>query len=231
MNKFLAFLIHILTASGGIFALLALIAAADRQWMDMFFWLFVAQVVDGVDGPLARRYKVVEILPNWSGDSLDFVIDYATYVFIPAFALTRADLLPQPLDLIAASVIVVTGGLYFADDRMKTESKAFRGFPAVWNGALFYLFLWAPGPVFGMGMVLFLAAAQFVPVEFIHPVRVKEFRPFTLLITAIWSAFALHVILNNMQATQLDQIVLTTTGLYFFAIGAFLHYRRSKVRE
>ena len=229
MKKFFAFLIHILTASGGMFALLALVAAADKHWMDMFFWLFVAQLVDGIDGPLARHYKVTEILPNWSGDSLDFVIDYATYVFIPAFALARAELLPDPFGVIGAGIIVVTGGLYFADDRMKTESNAFRGFPAVWNGALFYLFLWVPDPIIGFVIIVALAAAQFVPVEFIHPVRVKEFRPLTLTATMIWSVFALHVIVNDMKATSLDQIILSITGCYFFAIGAFLHYRRSKL--
>ena len=226
MKTQIAFLIHLLTASGAAFALLALIAAANGQWADMFWWLLAAQFVDGIDGPLARKARVAHYLPNWSGDSLDFVIDYATYVFIPAFALARADILPDPYALIAACVITITGGLYFADNRMKTQSNAFRGFPAVWNGVIFYLFLFPVSPAIGFILILLLAIGQFVPVEFVHPVRVAAWRPFTLLIVAIWAVFASHVVINEMIPTSLDRIALAATGLYLFAIGPILHYRR-----
>lgn len=222
----LAFLTHILTASGGAFALLAIVAVAEKQWSMLFVWLLAAQFVDGIDGPIARKIEVRKILPNWSGDSLDFVIDYVTYVFIPAFALVYADLIPGSLGMIAACIIVITGGLYFADDRMKTNSNAFRGFPAVWNAVLFYFFIFPPGAVGGFVLVLLLAAGQFVPVEFIHPVRVVKYRPLTLALVALWSASAIHVTYNDMVPTLLDQIILGLTGLYFFAIGPFLQFTR-----
>ena len=50
--------VHLLTASGAAFALLALIAAAQDNWQWMFVWLGVALIVDTVDGPLARRVDV-----------------------------------------------------------------------------------------------------------------------------------------------------------------------------
>ena len=226
-----AFLIHLLTASGGAFAILATLAAADHQWSAMFLWLFAAQFVDAIDGPLARKFKVSKHLPNWSGNSLDYVIDFATYVFIPAVAFARADLLPQPWGLVAACVIVMSGGLFFADNRMKTQSNAFRGFPAVWNGVLFYFFLFTPNPVLGFVIIVALAAAQFIPVEFVHPVRVTAFRPLTLMVMALWAIFSLLVILNDMVPTTLDQIILVATCLYLFAIGPFLHYRRGHNEE
>ena len=226
MNRQIAFLIHLLTASGAACALMALVAAADARWDDMFWWLLAAQFVDGIDGPLARKYRVSELLPNWSGHNLDFVIDYATYVFIPAFALAQADLLPSPLGLIAACIVTISGGLYFADDRMKTQSNAFRGFPAVWNGVLFYYFLLLPSPWIGLPIIVLLAIAQFLPIEFVHPVRVKTWRPFTLTVMLIWAGFAFRVTINDMNSTMLDQVVLGVTGIYFFVIGPFLHYRR-----
>ena len=226
MQKQTAFLVHLLTASGAAFALLATLAASNSDWTALFFWLLAAQFVDGIDGPIARKMKVTQILPHWSGNSLDFVIDYATYVFIPAFAFMKAGLMPEPYALIAAAIIVVTGGLYFANDQMKCPSNAFRGFPAVWNGVLFYYFLFTPSPLVGFIIIVLLAAGQFVPVEFVHPVRVKALRPLTLVIVAIWSVFACIVVFNNMVPTSIDRIVLAISGLYLFAIGPLLHFRR-----
>ncbi|MBO6508452.1 MAG: phosphatidylcholine synthase, partial [Roseibium sp.] len=90
------FLIHMLTASGAPIALVALLAGAQGNWAGMFAWLGLAFFIDGIDGPLARRYNIAERLPRWSGASLDFVIDYATYVFLPAFALSWSLMLDQP---------------------------------------------------------------------------------------------------------------------------------------
>lgn len=90
------FLIHILTASGAPIALIALLAGAQGKWDEMFAWLGLALFVDGIDGPLARKYNIAERLPRWSGASLDFVIDYATYVFLPAFALSWSLMLSSP---------------------------------------------------------------------------------------------------------------------------------------
>ena len=136
-----AFAVHIFTACGAALALLALIFATGGQWAAMFFCLGMALVVDGVDGPLAREFKVAEILPRWSGDTLDLIVDFTTYVFVPAYAIGASGLLPPLLAIPAGVVVVITGALYFADRQMKTPDNYFRGFPAVWNLAAFYLYL------------------------------------------------------------------------------------------
>ena len=82
------FAIHILTASGAALAFLALLAAVDGAWPAMFLWLGIALIVDAIDGPLARRFQIASTLPRWSGDTLDLVVDFVTYVFVPAFAVT-----------------------------------------------------------------------------------------------------------------------------------------------
>ena len=139
-----AFAVHIFTASGAALALAALIYAVQGEWPAMFACLGVALIVDGVDGTIARRLEVAEVLPRWSGDVLDLVVDFVTYVFVPAYAIVASGLLPQPLALPAGIVIVVTGALYFADRNMKTADNYFCGFPALWNAAAFYLFLLKP---------------------------------------------------------------------------------------
>ena len=128
-----AFAIHVLTASGAAFGLLALILATGGQWSAMFACLGLAMVVDGIDGPLARRFKVAEVLPRWSGDTLDIVVDFVTYVFVPAYAIAGSGLLPPELALPAGLIIVVTGAIYFADHEMKTDDNFFRGFGRNWN--------------------------------------------------------------------------------------------------
>ena len=149
-----AFAVHIFTASGAALALAALIYAVQGKWPAMFVCLGVALIVDGVDGTIARRFEVAEVLPRWSGDVLDLVVDFVTYVFVPAYAIVASGLLPPLLALPAGVVIVVTGALYFADRNMKTADNYFRGFPALWNAAAVYLFLLKPAP--------WLAAASIV---------------------------------------------------------------------
>src|SRR5580704_14265593 len=136
-----AFAVHIFTACGAACALLALIAAVSADWPRMFVWLGVALVIDGVDGTFARRLRTAELLPRWSGDVLDLVVDILTYVFVPAYAIATGGLLPEALAIPLGALIVVTGSLYFADRQMKTLDYYFRGFPALWNVAAFYLFL------------------------------------------------------------------------------------------
>src|ERR1700693_3470049 len=136
-----AFAVHIFTASGAACALLALIAAVRSDWPQMFVWLGVALLIDGVDGTFARRLHVAAVLPRWSGDVLDLVVDILNYVFVPAYAITASGLLPASVATPLGLIIVVTGSLYFADRAMKTPDYYFRGFPALWNVAAFYLFL------------------------------------------------------------------------------------------
>ena len=126
-----AFAVHIFTATGAALALIALVYAVQGQWPAMFLCFGIALVVDGVDGTIARRLEVGKLLPRWSGEVLDFVVDFVTYVFVPAYAIAAGGFLPRPLALPAGVVIVVTGALYFADRDMKTADNYFRGFPAI----------------------------------------------------------------------------------------------------
>ena len=158
-----AFAIHVFTATGAGLALLALVLATGGHWAAMFFVLGAALLVDGIDGPLARAFNVAEVLPRWSGDTLDLVIDFTTYVFVPAYAIAASGLLPHALSLVSGVVICMTGALYFADRRMKTDDNYFRGFPALWNLAAFYLYILEPPEWIAATAVFVLAALSFAP--------------------------------------------------------------------
>ena len=124
-----ALFVHLLTATGAVFAMLAMLAAVEEKWDLMFLWLVVAFVVDGIDGPLARRYQVKTNAPQYDGVLMDLIIDYLTYVFIPAYALFKSGLLPGWTGWFAIIVITFASVVYFADNRMKTKDNSFAGFP------------------------------------------------------------------------------------------------------
>jgi phosphatidylcholine synthase len=214
-----AFSVHIFTASGAALGLLALTAAVAGDWTLMFVWLGIALLVDGVDGTLARRYQVAERLPRWSGDSLDFVVDFVTYVFVPSYAIAAGGLLPGAIALPLGILIVTTGALYFADRRMKMSGNYFRGFPVLWNAAAFYLFLLQPPPWIAAAGVTCLLILTFVPFPFIHPIRVAKRRNVNIALLVLWSLLAVVALGYDLHPGPWVTAGLAAIGLYFIAAG------------
>jgi phosphatidylcholine synthase len=215
-----AFAVHIFTASGAAIAFLAMLAAVDRAWPAMFLWLGLALVVDGIDGPMARKMQVMTLLPRWSGDVLDLVVDFLTYVFVPAYAISHAGVLPEPLAIPAGIAIVVTSALYFADRQMKMDDNCFRGFPALWNAVAFYLILLPPMPWIFAAIVAALLVATFLPFPFVHPVRVRRFRKLTIVLLAAWAILALYAITQGMKPNGWVTAALCAIAVYVLAVGA-----------
>ena len=215
----LAFAVHVFTASGAALGLLALLAAAASNWPLMFAWLGIALFVDGIDGALARHVDVANRLPRWSGDTLDLVVDFTTYVFVPAYAVAAGGLVPPLAAIPLAIVIVVSGALYFADRRMKTADNYFRGFPAVWNAPVFYLFLLRPDPWIAAAAVVLLVVLTFVPVPFLHPFRVRRFRALSALLIVAWSALAAFALVRDMSPGPWVTAALCAIALYFLGAG------------
>lgn len=214
-----AFAVHIFTACGAACAFLALIAAVNAKWPQMFLWLGAALVVDGVDGMLARRLRVAEALPRWSGDVLDLVVDIVNYVFVPAYALAAGGLLPSSVATALGIVIVLTGSLYFADRQMKTADCYFRGFPAVWNVAAFYLFVLKLPPWIAALSIVALAALTFVPIHFVHPLRVAHLRTLTTAALVAWAVLALVAVLKNLDPGFWIAAALCVLAIYFVGLG------------
>jgi phosphatidylcholine synthase len=212
--------IHFLTATGAAFALLALIAASHADWQLMFIWLGVALIVDTVDGPLARRVGVVKVLPRFSGERLDLIVDFLTYVAVPAFALSQSDLLPQAFRLPAGIAIILSSLFHMADQESKTKEGYFVGFPAIWNVVCLYLFVFMPRPYLSLLIVAFFVALTFVPILSVHPVRVAERRPITMIVTALWAIAAIAAAVNSFPSPLWVRVLLLVTAAYLVGIGA-----------
>ena len=181
-----ALLVHLLTATGAVLSMMALLSAVAGEWSMMFLWLVVAFVVDGIDGPLARRYEVKKNWPAYDGVLMDLIIDYLTYVFIPAFALYESGLLTGWAGLVAIVLIVYGSVVYFADTRMKTRDNSFAGFPGCWNMVVLVLFAVQPSWMVTLITVLILTVAMFTNIKFIHPIRTRRWREVTLPVAGLW---------------------------------------------
>ncbi len=214
-----AFAVHIFTASGAACALLALIAAVRSDWPQMFVWLGIALFIDGIDGTFARRLRVAEVLPRWSGDVLDLVVDILNYVFVPAYAVVASGRVPPAIAIPLGILIVVTGSLYFADRLMKTSDYYFRGFPAVWNVAVFYLFILKPDPLPATLSIAALAVLTFVPFHVVHPMRIARLREITLVVFILWALLAAYAVAMNLNPGFWTQAGLCALAIYFIAAG------------
>jgi phosphatidylcholine synthase len=222
-----AFSVHIFTALGAGVALIALLEAVREHWAAMFWWLGVALVIDGVDGPIARRLDVVRVQPNWSGEVLDLVVDFVTYVFVPAFAITASGLLLPLAAPLLGGGIAVSGALYFSDRRMKAEDNHFRGFPGLWNIAAFYLFLLHLPPALSSLGVAVLIVLTFVPFHVVHPVRVARLRWLTLLLLGVGVVLAAIALVNDFHVSAPITAVLCVIAAYVVGSDAAIRLVRS----
>src|SRR4030081_3018664 len=222
-----AFCVHVFTALGAGIALMALLEAVREHWAAMFAWLGVALVIDAFDGPIARRLDVARLQPNWSGDMLDLVVDFVTYVFVPAYAITASGLLlPLAAPLLGAG-IAVSGALYFADRRMKAADNHFRGFPGLWNVAAFYLFLLHPPPAISSLAVAILIRLPFVPFHVLHPVRVVRLRGLNLSLLVVWAVLAVITLRSLLDVGAPNTIALCAIAAYIVGSDAIIRLVRS----
>ena len=225
-----AFSVHIFTALGAGLAFMALLEAVRGHWASMFIWLALALIVDAVDGPLARRLRVAQVLPNWSGDTLDLVVDFTTYVFVPAFAIAASGFLVPHLAPLLGIAIVVSGALYFSDLRMKEADNHFRGFPTLWNVAAFYLFLLRPSPWIGSAAIALLVVATFLPIHVMHPVRVRRFRVFNLALVIAGCLLAAYAVMRNFEVPQPVTIALCLIAAYVMLSDPIIKVARKAMR-
>jgi phosphatidylcholine synthase len=211
--------VHLLTASGAVLSMFAMLAAVEENWSLMFLWLVVALIVDGIDGPLARRFDVRKNWPTYDGVLMDLIVDYLTYVFIPAFALFKSGLLPGWTGWLAIIVICYGSVVYFADTRMKTKDKSFAGFPACWNMVVLVLFATQPGEMVILLVVILLTVTMFTNLKFIHPVRTSRWYEISLAVCIAWIALAGWAAWWDFQEGPIAKWLLVLTSLYLCLAG------------
>ncbi len=227
VDRIAAGLTHALTASGAACGILALLAAADGRVKTAFAWLLVAFVVDGIDGPIARRLRVASVLPTIDGALLDNVVDYLTYVVVPAVLVHGAGLLPAGWDLIAAAWICVVSAVQFAHVEAKTRDGFFRGFPSCWNVVALYLLALRPPAGAVLGILAFLGTLAFAPVYCVYPNKTPVLRRLTLVWTAAWVVSVVAIVVRFPDPPMWLVALSLTYVAYYAVLSLALTLRRA----
>jgi len=218
--------LHIFTASGVIFAMLSLQAVIDGRVRDGLLWLLLCQVIDGIDGPLARRIDVEIHVLKIDGTVLDLVVDYVTCVIVPVAFLASVNLLPNNLEAALIAVILLTSALWFARCDQETDDHWFNGFPGSWNIVIpsFILLNVSSNEIIFYTLVFALLSLSNFKVP--HLTRVRFLRAITLPFSIIYLINLTYLSWNygveiNSNMKMMAQAVLLIFPLYIVLISTY----------
>jgi phosphatidylcholine synthase len=189
-----AWLVHLYTASSAVIAFFATLAIFEYRFRDTFFWLALALAIDSSDGLLARAARVSQRIPWFNGGKLDDIVDYLTYVFVPALFVWRSLLVPATWTAPVAAAILLSSAYGFNRDDAKTSDHFFLGFPSYWNIVVFYLYVMQMSQVTNAVVLVSLAVLVFVPIRYVYPSRTPRLRGFTVACGMAWGAMLLTVL-------------------------------------
>ena len=222
-DKIAAWAVHGFTGSGAILGFLALISILNNDQAGSFLWLGLALLVDGIDGTIARKMGVVDKAPNLDGTILDSIVDYLNYVIIPALMVYWFQMVPNGWEIIIPAGMFGVSLYTFINVNMKTKDYYFRGFPALWNIVVLYFFILGTSQIINLIVIIILLILTFIPLKFVHPLRVKKYRNMTIFFTIIWSATTLKLVtspseINLFHNEKIVFIIWIICTIYFAVI-------------
>jgi phosphatidylcholine synthase len=221
-----AWLVHLYTASGALCAFLALNRIFYDRYRDAFFWLALALVVDATDGILARRYAVAARIPWFNGRKLDEIVDYLTYVFVPAFFVWHALLVPDRWSAAVVAAMLLSSAYGFCRDDAKTPDHFFTGFPSYWNVVVCYLYLAQLTPATNAAILIVLAVLVFVPIRYVYPSRTPAWRSLTLVLGALWAGVMIALLWQMPEVSRSLFWVSLVFPVYYVLLSLRLHFGR-----
>jgi phosphatidylcholine synthase len=220
---------HLYTATGTVWALLATAMTFAHNFRAAFIFLVVATFVDSTDGLLARAFKVKERLPQFDGALLDNIIDYQTYVFVPALIVWQAELVPVAFPVCAAMLLSSAYGFAHSAAKVESGDHFFTGFPSYWNIVVVYLFILQLPPIANAIILAALAVLVFVPIRYIYPSRTRTLQIPTLILGATWAALFTWMIFR-LPATDGPWTSLSLVfPAWYVGLSLWLHGRDRKV--
>jgi phosphatidylcholine synthase len=204
-RKIFAMAVHLFTATGAIWGLLALVAIFRHEWRAAILWMVLAIFVDGFDGMLARWADVKTYAKNIDGALLDNMIDYLNYVVVPALFLIEADLLPQPFRWAGAIAILLTSANQLTQVDAKTdetEEYFFKGLPSYWNVMAIYMLVMGLNPWVNLALLTLFNILVFVPIKYIYPSRNMRLRRLTLIFSCSYAIVGIWSVLQYPNVPQ-----------------------------
>ncbi len=227
----LAWIAHIYTATGTVWAFLATAMTFASNFRGAFIFLVVATFVDSTDGILARAFKVKERTPNFDGALLDNIIDYMTFVFIPALIVWRADLVPAPFLVCAAMLMSSAYGFAHTAAKVEAGDHFFTGFPSYWNIVVVYLYILQLPRLTNAIILVILAVLVFVPLRYIYPSRTRTLQTPTLILGASWAAIFAWMIFRLPDTSGPWTMLSLVFPTWYVGLSLWLHGRERRALE
>ncbi len=221
-----AWLVHAYTATGAVLAFLAMQAASIQNFRAAFLWLFAAVLVDSTDGVLARWARVHERVPDFSGRKLDDIVDYLTFVFVPAVILWQAQALSGAWVIPVVAAVLLSSLFGFVSEDAKTDDHFFTGFPSYWNIVALYLVVLGLSPVANAVILLILSGLVFVRIGYVYPTRTTTLRAVTLGLGLVWSVMMLVLTLQLPTPQRSIAWLSLFFPVYYTILSLVLHARR-----
>lgn len=216
---------HVYTATGTVWALLATAMTFAHNFRAAFIFLVVATFVDSTDGVLARAFRVKELLPQFDGALLDNIIDYMTYVFVPALIVWQADLVPNAFPICAAMLMSSAYGFAHSAAKVESGDHFFTGFPSYWNIVVAYLYVFQLPQMVNAIILVTLAILVFVPIRYIYPSRTKTLQLPTLLLGGTWAAIFTWMIFRLPSTDGPWPWLSLIFPVWYVALSLWLHGR------
>jgi phosphatidylcholine synthase len=227
----LAYLVHVYTATGAVWALLSLIAIDAFDYRLALMWLVVATVVDATDGWLARWARVDRHATLINGARLDDIVDYATYVLAPGVLLLHAGRLPAGgIGVTVVCGMMLASALGFTRQDAKTDDHFFTGFPSYWNIVALYVLAADIGQEVTAIVVAGLSVMVLVPIRFVYPSRTVTWQALTVTGCALWGV---QVLLMIWWMPDVPAWLLWTSWIYpayYVGLSLALSVRRPGAR-
>ena len=221
-----AWAVHAFTMTGLLWAILAVVALKEGNYRSMWGWLVISLIVDAADGPMARKFRAVQVIPWFSGELMDNIVDYLTWTFIPVlFMIVALPLGPGALPLVAAFAAAASSMFCYCNEREKSADWYFIGFPAAWNVVILILWLLGTGVAVNWTAVVVFTVRSIVPWALVHPFRVKKLRPITATAAALWVATTAILVYLHPGAPLPGWIIWWIAGLWILGVSALRSIR------
>lgn len=222
----LPWLVHLLTASSAVFAFLALRATVSGDLREAFAWLALTTAIDAVDGALARAARVKERMPGLDGARLDDIVDYLTFVFVPAWMVAAFGLVPVGWTVPVAAAVLLSSAYGFSQTDAKSSDHFFTGFPSYWNIVVLYLVALGLAPAANAAVLLVLAVLVFVPIAYVYPSRTPTLRGLTVALGLLWGLATLAIIWQLPTPSPWLVYGSLVYVAYYVVLSLALHARR-----
>lgn len=220
--------VHLYTALGAVFGVLAIHYAAMGEYRASFIAMAVTIAIDSSDGTLARLFDVKKRVPAFDGSLLDNIVDYLTYVVAPVFLMIRAGLVTGTVGFAVAGFVLIASAYQFCQAQAKTPDNFFLGFPSYWNLVVFYLYCLHWGVIVNEVILTVFGVMVFIPIKYIYPSRTKPLRPLTLTLGMIWGVVTIAM-LPSLPLVHPMLLYLSLAYIAYYLIASFALHTRAMV--